>query len=89
MTDRYHSLTVALEKDVRDEDAGALIAAIEQLRGVAAVDGNIADPSSYTHEIRATTRFGKLFAGLAGAIVRGGIEGATRALEDVKVRSDQ
>lgn len=34
MTDRYHTLTVVLERDMRDDDAAALIAAIGQLRGV-------------------------------------------------------
>lgn len=33
MTDRFHTLTVVLEHDMRDDDAQALISAIGQLRG--------------------------------------------------------
>ena len=40
MTDRYNILTVALEKDLRDDDAQALINAIKMMRGVADVAGN-------------------------------------------------
>ena len=43
MTDRYNALTVVLEKDIRDDDAKALLAAIRQLRGVLSVSGNVAD----------------------------------------------
>ena len=43
MTDRYNALTVVMEKDMRDDDAEALIAAIRQLRGVLSVSGNVAD----------------------------------------------
>jgi hypothetical protein len=34
VSDRYKALTVALDRDTRDDDAQALIAAIRQLRGV-------------------------------------------------------
>ncbi len=47
MTDRLHALTVVLEQDTRDDDAEALIAAIQQMRGVASVRGRVADPKSY------------------------------------------
>lgn len=43
MTDRFNALTVVLEKDIREDDAQALIAAISQLRGVATVTGNVVD----------------------------------------------
>lgn len=43
MTDRYHSLLVTLGDDIRSDDAEQLINAIKMLRGVAAVDGNVAD----------------------------------------------
>ncbi len=58
MTDRYSTLTVVLENDVRDDDAQALIAAIQQLRGVLKVSGNISDPTSYMAEERARKDFG-------------------------------
>jgi len=47
MTDRVHSLTVVLEKDVRTDDVEALISAIRQLRGVISVKQHIADPESH------------------------------------------
>ncbi len=87
MTDRYHSLTVALEKDTREDDAEALIAAIEQLRGVAGVEGNVDDPSSFTHAIRSNNQLGELITGLAQAIMRGGVPETIRKLEDVKSRT--
>ena len=43
MTDRYSSLTVVLERDIRDDDAEPLIAAIRQLRGVLRVVPKVAD----------------------------------------------
>lgn len=86
MTDRYHSLTVVLDKDTRDDDAAPLIAAILQLRGVVGVEGNVADPSSYVHQLRAQAQLGGLIKGLAGAIVRGGVDETIRVLTDVKAR---
>lgn len=58
MTDRFNALTVVLEKDIREDDAQAIIAAIMQLRGVISVEGNVADMHSHIakqqalHEIR-------------------------------------
>jgi hypothetical protein len=52
MTDRYNTLTVALEHDMRDDDAQALIGAIQQLRGVLSVAGSVADPGSWVAETR-------------------------------------
>jgi len=53
MTDRYNYITVGLEKDIRDDDAEALISAIKQLRGVGSVGPNISDPTAWTAENRA------------------------------------
>ena len=39
MTDRIHTLTVVLEKDMREDDAKALIDAIQQMRNVLSVSG--------------------------------------------------
>ena len=50
MTDRFNALTVVLEKDIREDDAQALIAAIAQLRGVATVTGNVVDNLTATVE---------------------------------------
>ncbi len=66
MTDRYHTLTVVLERDMRDDDAAALIAAIGQLRGVIKVGGVVADMCSHMAQERARVELGrKLFEVLA------------------------
>lgn len=52
MTERYNFLTVALEADLRSDDAEALISAIRQLRGVADVKPNVRDGNSLTAETR-------------------------------------
>ena len=59
MTDRYSTLTVALEKDIRDDDAQALIHAIKMLRGVADVAGNVADVSQWLAETRVRRDLGE------------------------------
>ena len=53
MTDRVHSLTVVLEKDLRVDDVESLIAAIKHFRGVLSVDTNISDSALHTAEMRA------------------------------------
>lgn len=53
MTDRIQSLTVALTKDVRDDDLDALVAAIKQMRAVADVAlGEPVDITDYMARIR-------------------------------------
>lgn len=52
MTDRYNSLTVALNRDIRDDDADVIINAIRMIKGVVDVTGNVVDHDSYTAEIR-------------------------------------
>lgn len=59
MTDRYNALTVVLEKDIRDDDAEALLAAIRQLRGVLSVSGNVADLDSHLAQERARHDLGE------------------------------
>jgi hypothetical protein len=41
VTDRYSSFLVVLEKDTREDDAQATIAAIQQIRGVAGVTPHV------------------------------------------------
>lgn len=53
MTDRYHTLTVVLEHDMRDDDCASTIAAIKHIRGVASVTGVVADGDSWMAETRA------------------------------------
>lgn len=52
MTDRFNTLTVVLEKDMRDDDAERLLDAIRCMRCVLSVDGNVANPSDYMAEER-------------------------------------
>ena len=52
MTDRFATLTVALERDIREDDAEALISAIKMLRGVLDVRGDVADQAHYVAESR-------------------------------------
>jgi len=67
MTDRFNSLTVVLKEDVREDDAESLIAAINHLRGVLSVNGNVRDICSHTAEIRAKNEMvKKLWAALDG-----------------------
>jgi hypothetical protein len=47
MTDRLNYLTVALEQDIREDDAQALISAIQMLRGVLSVTGHVAAPNEW------------------------------------------
>ncbi len=53
MTDRYHSFTVMLEHDIREDDAEDTIKAIRQLRGVLHVTGNVASPEASVQRMRA------------------------------------
>lgn len=53
MTDRFNTLTVVLDRDMREDDAEVLLSAIRQLRGVISVSGNVADVSEYMAEERA------------------------------------
>jgi len=53
MTDRFNTLTVVLEKDIREDDAEHLLIAINCLKGVLSVRGNVADATAYMAEERA------------------------------------
>ena len=53
MTDRYNSLTVVLETDIRDDDAKVILSAISQLRGVLSVSGNVSDLVMHVAQTRA------------------------------------
>ena len=59
MTARFHSLTVVLEGDIREDDAQPVMDAIAALRGVAAVSGVVSDPVSHMAEVRARQELGK------------------------------
>lgn len=59
MTDRYNTLTVVLEHDIREDDAEVLLSAIRQLRGVLSVTGNVADTTAHMAEERARHKLGQ------------------------------
>ncbi len=59
MTDRYHSLTVVLEKDFRDDDAESILNAIEMIKGVLSVKPHISDCDSNMAEDRARRELGQ------------------------------
>jgi hypothetical protein len=52
MTDRYHALTVTLERDIRSDDAQGLIEAIRWLRGVADVRPEVASIDHHVASVR-------------------------------------
>lgn len=65
MTDRFHSLVVVLDKDMRDEDAEALINAIMMMKNVISVEGNISDVVSLVAMARARSELSmKIFEAL-------------------------
>lgn len=59
MTDRYHSLTVVLAKDIREDDAKAIINAIKAIRHVLTVEGHVADLDSHMAYERARADLGE------------------------------
>lgn len=59
MTDRYHTLTVVLKEDTRDDDCKPLIDAILMLRGVASVTGVVSNFDSHMAEERARRELGE------------------------------
>ena len=46
MTDRYHSLVVVLDRDIRIDDAEAIISAIKMIKNVINVTGEVSDMDS-------------------------------------------
>ena len=53
MTDKYNGLLVALDRDIRDDDAVKLIEAIKMIKGVLSVTGSIVGITDYIAEQRA------------------------------------
>lgn len=69
MTDRYNTLTVVLEENLRSDDAQPLIDAIRMFKGVVDVGAHVADPATYAANTRART---ELRAGLFELLRRDG-----------------
>jgi hypothetical protein len=62
MTDRFNALVVALDNDIREDDAQVLTSAIKQLRGVLSVEGHVASIDSMVAQERARQELsGKLW----------------------------
>lgn len=60
MTDRINALTVALERDIRDDDIRPLVEAIKQLRGVLRVEAHVVDTiESWVQRSRVQSELGK------------------------------
>lgn len=57
MTERYHSLTVALEHDMREDDAQGIIDAILHIKGVIGVTGNAVDVTDFIAVTRVRTHY--------------------------------
>lgn len=64
MTDRYNSLIVSLDRDIRDDDAEFIINAIRMIKGVNGVTGNIVDADSYSASRRVTEKLRDKLYGL-------------------------
>jgi hypothetical protein len=63
MTDRYNSLTVVLEKNIRSDDAEVLIEAIKCLRGVLSVKPRVNEITDHVAYERVRRELGeKLWA---------------------------
>lgn len=58
MSDSFHSLTVVLASDIKDEDCEPLISAIMQIRGVIGVAPIVADFNSHMAHERAKRELG-------------------------------
>lgn len=59
MTDRLNALTVVLDRDVRTDDAAALIAAIGMIKGVASVVPHVADLEDHIAHERVRRELGE------------------------------
>jgi hypothetical protein len=58
MTNRISHLTVALDKEYRDDDVKAIVSAILMVRGVVDVTEHVADGSSWAVEQRVRSELG-------------------------------
>ncbi len=59
MTDQIHSLTVVLEKDLRDDDCAGLIQSIGMLRNVLSVKPHVTDTGDHMAQERARQDLGQ------------------------------
>ena len=59
MSDRVHSITVVLEKDIRSDDAEWVINAIKMIRGVLSVTPSVSSIETHMAEERARHALGQ------------------------------
>lgn len=64
MTDRLQGVYVAFDQDVREDDAKALISAIELLQGVCCVRADVRDPTAFVARERARNELREQIAAL-------------------------
>lgn len=57
MTDRYHSIAVVLEEDIRDDDAEYILNAIRMIKGVLSIEPHISNFESNMAEERAKKEY--------------------------------
>ncbi|HDZ15334.1 MAG TPA: hypothetical protein ENH60_10620 [Pricia sp.] len=63
MTDRYHSIAVVLNENIREDDAEYILNAIKMIKGVLSVKPYISDLDSHMAEERASRKLeSKLWA---------------------------
>lgn len=53
MSDRINTITVVLERDIRDDDCKHVLHAMRMIKGVLRVKANVASPQDYMAEERA------------------------------------
>ena len=71
MTDRYSSLTVVLEHDIREDDAESLINAILHLKGVIRVVGRVRDVDDLIARSRVQREVAEKLTSVVEDIIRG------------------
>jgi hypothetical protein len=59
VTDRIKGFVVTLEKDLRDDDAEATLTALRQIKGVLAVEPQLADIEDQLNRTRVRYELGK------------------------------
>ncbi len=57
MSDRINTITVVLQKDVRDDDCEHICNALAMVKGVLSVKPHVADSDSYMAEARANAKY--------------------------------
>ncbi len=83
MTDRVHSITVTLERDIRTDDIEHIAGAISMLRGIAQVDLNVSTSEMITAEIRARNNTRHMLINLARALKSLGPAKLSKAIGEI------